>query len=455
MTLIKNISGFRGTIGGENSENLTPLDVVNSIAAFSLLIKENNPNISDLSVMTGRDGRKSGESILNIVNSVFSSMGIDVIDCGISTTPTLCWGVLNNKSVAGLMITASHNPEEYNGLKFFNSDGEFLSRKYSNLDSFDFSSNDGLGKITKYDDLIDDHIDAIVDLEILPLKDIQSLKLSVVADAINSGGSIAMPKLFEKLSINYEIINSEINGMFSHTPEPLKENLKELSKKIKESNADFGVAVDPDVDRLVFFDEKGEILGEENTQVYCSDFVLSVSKGDTVSTLSSSNALKDVTMSYGCNYHSTPVGEMNVVKKMKEVNAVVGGEGGGGIIYPDLHYGRDALVGIALFLGLLVNKSVKVSKLRDDFPKYYMKKLKITLKDANLIDQVFEELVSKYSDLAPNTEDGVRIDFNEGWVHMRKSNTEPIVRIFSESDTQIKADKIALDIEKEINDLVN
>ena len=462
MTLIKNISGFRGTIGGENSKNLTPIDIVKSIAAFSILIKENNPNLYNLSVMTGRDGRKSGESILNIVNSVFLSMGIDVIDCGISTTPTLCWGVLNNKSVAGLMITASHNPEEYNGLKFFNSDGEFLSRedvnkliKYSNLDSFDFSSNDGLGKITKYDDLIDDHIDAIINLEILPLKDIQSLKLSVVADAINSGGSIAMPKLFEKLSINYEIINSEISGKFSHTPEPLKENLKELSEKIKESNADFGVAVDPDVDRLVFFDENGEILGEENTQVYCSDFVLSVSKGDTVSTLSSSNALKDVTMSYGCNYHSTPVGEMNVVKKMKEVNAVVGGEGGGGIIYPDLHYGRDALVGIALFLGLLVNKSVKVSKLRDDFPKYYMKKLKITLKDANLIDQVFEELVSKYSDLSPNTEDGVRIDFNEGWVHMRKSNTEPIVRIFSESDTQIKADKIALDIEKEINDLVN
>jgi len=462
MTLIKNISGFRGTIGGENSENLTPLDVVNSIAAFSLLIKENNPNSSDLSVMTGRDGRKSGETIHNIVNSVFSSMGINVIDCGISTTPTLCWGVLNNKSVAGLMITASHNPEEYNGLKFFNSDGEFLAREevnklieYSELDSFDFSLNEGLGKVTKYDNLIDDHIDAIVNLVILPLKHIQSLKLSVVADAINSGGSIAMPKLFDRLSINYKIINSEINGKFSHTPERLKENLKDLSKKIKENNADFGVAVDPDVDRLVFFDENGEILGEENTQVYCSDFVLSKSKGDTVSTLSSSNALKDVTNSYGCNYHFTPVGEMNVVKKMKEVNAVVGGEGGGGIIYPDLHYGRDALVGIALFLGLLVNKSVKVSKLRDNFPRYYMRKLKISLKDASEIDQIFEKLVSKYSDLSPNTEDGVRIDFNEGWVHMRKSNTEPIVRIFSESDTQINADKIALDIEKEINDLVN
>ena len=462
MTLIKNISGFRGTIGGENNENLTPIDIVNSIAAFSLLIKENNPNLSDYTVMTGRDGRKSGESILNIVNSVFSSMGINVINCGVSTTPTLCWGVLNNKSVAGLMITASHNPEEYNGLKFFNSDGEFLSRedvikliKYSEHDSFKFSLNDDLGIITKYDNLIDDHIDAIINLEILPLKDIQSLKLSVVADAINSGGSIALPKLFERLSINYKIINSNINGSFSHTPEPLKENLKDLSNEIKEYNADFGLAVDPDVDRLVFFDENGEILGEENTQVYCSDFVLSKSKGDTVSTLSSSNALKDLTLSYGCNYHSTPVGEMNVVKKMKEVNAVVGGEGGGGIIYPVLHYGRDALVGIALFLALLVNRSSKVSKLKDDFPKYYMKKLKITLKDSNVIDQVFEKLVSKYSDLLPNTEDGVRIDFKNGWVHMRKSNTEPIVRIFSESNTQINADKIALDIEKEINDLVN
>ena len=462
MTLIKNISGFRGTIGGENNENLTPIDIVYSIAAFSLLIKENNPNLSDYTVMTGRDGRKSGESILNIVNSVFSSMGINVINCGVSTTPTLCWGVLNNKSVAGLMITASHNPEEYNGLKFFNSDGEFLSRedvikliKYSEHDSFKFSLNDDLGIITKYDNLIDDHIDAIINLEILPLKDIQSLKLSVVADAINSGGSIALPKLFERLSINYKIINSNINGSFSHTPEPLKENLKDLSNEIKEYNADFGLAVDPDVDRLVFFDENGEILGEENTQVYCSDFVLSKSKGDTVSTLSSSNALKDLTLSYGCNYHSTPVGEMNVVKKMKEVNAVVGGEGGGGIIYPVLHYGRDALVGIALFLALLVNRSSKVSKLKDDFPKYYMKKLKITLKDSNVIDQVFEKLVSKYSDLLPNTEDGVRIDFKNGWVHMRKSNTEPIVRIFSESDTQINADKIALDIEKEINDLVN
>jgi len=462
MTLIKNISGFRGTIGGVNNENLTPIDIVNSIAAFSLLIKENNPNLSDYTVMTGRDGRKSGESILNIVNSVFSSMGINVINCGISTTPTLCWGVLNNKSVAGLMITASHNPEEYNGLKFFNSDGEFLSRedvdkliKYSEHDSFKFSLNDDLGIITKYDNLIDDHIDAIVNLEILPLKDIQSLKLSVVADAINSGGSIALPKLFERLSINYKIINSDINGSFSHTPEPLKENLKDLSKKIKENNADFGLAVDPDVDRLVFFDENGEILGEENTQVYCSDFVLSKLKGDTVSTLSSSNALKDLTLSYGCNYHSTPVGEMNVVKKMKEVNAVVGGEGGGGIIYPVLHYGRDALVGIALFLALLVNRSSKVSKLKDDFPNYYMKKLKITLKDSNIIDQVFGKLVSKYSDLSPNTEDGVRIDFKNGWVHMRKSNTEPIIRIFSESDTQTNADKIAGDIEKEIKNLIN
>ncbi len=461
MTLIKNISGFRGTIGGENSENLTPLDIVYSVSAFSKLIYENNPGLTDIKVMTGRDGRKSGEIIHHIVNSVFASMGIDVIDCDISTTPSLCWGVLNNDCVAGLMITASHNPEQYNGLKFFNSDGEFLSKvdvdkliNYSEQKFISFSTNKDLGKVSKYDNLIEDHIDAIINLDILPLKEIQSLNLYVIADAINSGGSIAIPKLLDRLSIKYKIINQEISGSFSHNPEPLAENLKDLSKMIKKNKADLGIAVDPDVDRLVFFDENGEILGEENTQVYCSDFVLSVNKGSTVSTLSSSNSLKDLTISYNCDYYSTPVGEMNVVKKMKEVNAVVGGEGGGGIIYPDLHYGRDALVGIALFLSLLVKKGSSVSNLKENYPKYYMKKLKMSLDNSRLIDQVFEKIINKYSDLSPNTEDGVRIDFDNGWVHMRKSNTEPIVRIFSESDSQIKADKIALEIKNEINSLI-
>ncbi|MBT3689349.1 MAG: phosphoglucosamine mutase [Cryomorphaceae bacterium] len=461
MTLIKNISGFRGTIGGENNNNLTPVDIVSSIAGFSKLIKENNPN-NNLTVMTGRDGRKSGEMIQNIVNSVFSSMGINVIDAGLSTTPTLCWGVLNNDSVAGLMITASHNPQEYNGLKFFNSEGEFLSKEdvtkvieYSKLKTYDFAPNASLGTINKYDHLIDDHIEAIINLEILPLKRIKELNLYVVADAINSGGAIALPKLLEKLNIRYKIINSEIEGVFNHTPEPLEENLKDLSQEIIKNNADFGIAVDPDVDRLVFFDENGKILGEEYTQVFCSDFVLSINNGDTVSTLSSSNALKDLTKSYGSKYYFTPVGEMNVVKKMKEVNSVVGGEGGGGIIYPELHYGRDALVGVALFLGLLVKKECKISDLKNDYPEYFMKKLKVLLKDDKIIDKIFQDITVKYSDLSPNTDDGVRIDFEDGWVHMRKSNTEPIVRIFSESSNQSKADNLALKIQKEILSLSN
>ena len=460
MTLIKNISGFRGTIGGQNNDNLTPLDIVSSIAAFSRLIKENNPTSSNLTVMTGRDGRKSGELIQGLVNSVFASMGINVIDTGLSTTPTLCWGVLNNETVAGLMITASHNPEEYNGLKFFNSDGEFLSKddvekliEYSESKVHNFIANESLADITKYTKLIDDHIEGIINLDILPIKKIKELDLFVVADAINSTGSIALPKLLEKLNIRYKIINSEIEGVFNHTPEPLLENLKGLSEEIIKSNADFGIAVDPDVDRLVFFDEKGKILGEEYTQVFCSDFVLSVNNGDTVSTLSSSNALKDLTKSYNSNYHVTPVGEMNVVKKMKEIKSVVGGEGGGGIIYPELHYGRDALVGIALFLGLLVNKKCKVSALKNHYPEYFMKKLKVSLKDNNIIDNIFKEIVSRYSDLNPNTDDGVRVDFPEGWVHMRKSNTEPIVRIFSESNDQKQADSLALKIEKEIKSL--
>ena len=460
MTLIKNISGFRGTIGGNNLENLTPTDIVTSISAFSRLIKENNPNSSSLTVMTGRDGRKSGRMIQSIVNSTFNSMGINVIDAGLSTTPTICWGVLNNDSVGGLMITASHNPEEYNGLKFFNSEGEFLSREdvsklieYSESKNHIFSSNNSLGTISEYDRLIDDHVDAILNLKILPLDEIRELKLSVSADAINSGGSIAIPKLLDKLNIQYNIINSEIKGVFNHTPEPLAENLTDLSESIKVNKSDFGIAVDPDVDRLVFFDENGEILGEEYTQVFCSDFVLSKNKGVTVSTLSSSNALKDLTISYGQKYYSTPVGEMNVVKKMKEVSSIVGGEGGGGIIYPELHYGRDALVGIALFLGLLVDKECKVSELKSQYSSYYMKKIKITLKDSKLIDRTFNVITENYSELSPNTEDGVRIDFDDAWVHMRKSNTEPIIRIFAEANSQDIADTYALKIEKEIKSI--
>ena len=358
------------------------------------------------------------------------------------------------------MITASHNPEEYNGLKFFNEDGEFLSREdvsilieYSEWKNHIFSSNDFLGSIEKYETLIDDHVEAILNLKILPLKKIKKLNLSVTVDAINSGGSIAIPMLLDRLNIKYNIINPEIKGVFNHTPEPLPENLTDLSKSIQLNKSNFGIAVDPDVDRLVFFDENGVILGEEYTQVFCSDFVLSKKKGNTVSTLSSSNALKDLTISYGQKYYSTPVGEMNVVKKMKEVDSIVGGEGGGGIIYPKLHYGRDALVGIALFLALLVDKKCNVSELKSQYSEYYMKKIKITLKDSNIIDKTFEVIAQNYSQLSPNIEDGVRIDFKDAWVHMRKSNTEPIIRIFAEAKSQEIADNYASKIEKEIKSI--
>ena len=414
-----------------------------------------------MTVITGRDGRKSGRMIQSIVNSTFNSMGINVIDAGLSTTPTICWGVLNNDSVGGLMITASHNPEEYNGLKFFNSDGEFLSKEdvsklieYSESKNHIFSSNNSLGNIAEYDRLIDDHVDAILNLDILPLEEIKELKLTVSADAINSGGSLAIPKLLDRLNIRYNIINSEIEGIFNHTPEPLAENLTDLSKSIKVNKSDFGIAVDPDVDRLVFFDENGEILGEEYTQVFCSDFVLSKNKGDTVSTLSSSNALKDLTVSYGQNYYSTPVGEMNVVKKMKEVNSIVGGEGGGGIIYPELHYGRDALVGIALFLTNLAEKEMSCKSLRKTYPNYYISKNKIDLDLSVDIAKLLKTLESKFASNNINTIDGLKINFDDGWVHLRRSNTEPIIRIYSESVTLDKANQLAEDFISQIKELL-
>jgi len=457
MTLIKNISGFRGTIGGPPKENLTPFDIVTSVSAFCKFLIEKY-DTKELIVTTGRDGRASGENFHTIVNRTISLMGIDVIDAGLSTTPTLCWGVLNNKSNGGIMITASHNPEEYNGLKFFNVDGEFLSREdmnkvieYSNTIDFEYQNTMNLGLINPYNNLIEDHVDKILKLDIIPVEKIRSMDINIVVDGINSGGSIAIPLLLDKLSIKYKLINGEISGKFSHTPEPLAENLTQLSKEVKKENADFGIAVDPDVDRLVFFDENGVIFGEEYTQVVCSDYVLSNKKGNTVSTLSSSNAMRDITIKHGCEYFHTAVGEMNVVKKMKEVNAVVGGEGGGGIIYPDLHYGRDALIGTALFLSLLTTTKEKVSEIKSRYSLYYMSKLKIKL-SANLdVDSILSNISDKYSKYNPILIDGVFIEFNSSWVHLRKSNTEPIVRIFTESKSKEEADELAT----KFYDLVN
>jgi len=457
MTLIKNISGFRGTIGGPPKENLTQFDIVTSVSAFCKFLIEKY-DTKELIVTTGRDGRASGENFHTIVNRTISLMGIDVIDAGLSTTPTLCWGVLNNKSNGGIMITASHNPEEYNGLKFFNVDGEFLSREdmnkvieYSNTIDFEYQNTMNLGLINPYNNLIEDHVDKILKLDIIPVEKIRSMDINIVVDGINSGGSIAIPLLLDKLSIKYKLINGEISGKFSHTPEPLAENLTQLSKEVKKENADFGIAVDPDVDRLVFFDENGVIFGEEYTQVVCSDYVLSNKKGNTVSTLSSSNAMRDITIKHGCEYFHTAVGEMNVVKKMKEVNAVVGGEGGGGIIYPDLHYGRDALIGTALFLSLLTTTKEKVSEIKSRYSLYYMSKLKIKLSAKLDVDSILSNISDKYSKYNPILVDGVFIEFNSSWVHLRKSNTEPIVRIFTESKSKEEADELAT----KFYDLVN
>ena len=457
MTLIKNISGFRGTVGGPPKENLTPFDIVTSVSAFCKFLKEKY-NTKELIVTTGRDGRASGENFHIIVNRTISLMGIDVIDAGLSTTPTLCWGVLTNKSNGCIMITASHNPEEYNGLKFFNKEGEFLSREdmnkvieYSNTTDFEYQNTMNLGSIKTYKNLIEDHVDEILKLDIIPVEKIRSMDIKIVVDGINSGGAIAIPLLLDKLSIEYKLINGEILGKFSHTPEPLVENLTQLSEQVKIEKADFGIAVDPDVDRLVFFDENGVIFGEEYTQVVCSDYVLSNKKGSTVSTLSSSNAMKDITIKHGCEYFHTAVGEMNVVKKMKEVNAVVGGEGGGGIIYPDLHYGRDALIGTALFLSLLTTTKEKVSEIKSRYSLYFMSKLKIKL-DVNLdVDSILSSISDKYSKYNPILIDGVFIEFDSSWVHLRKSNTEPIIRIFTESKSKKEADELA----NKFFDLVN
>ena len=457
MTLIKNISGFRGTVGGPPKENLTPFDIVTSVSGFCKFLKEKY-NIKKLIVTTGRDGRSSGENFHTIVNRTISLMGIDVIDAGLSTTPTLCWGVLTNNSNGGIMITASHNPEEYNGLKFFNNDGEFLSREdmnkvidYSNTTDFEYQNTMNLGSIKPYKKLIEDHVDEILKLDIIPVEKIRSMDIKIVVDGINSGGAIAIPLLLDKLSIKYKLINGEISGKFAHTPEPLVENLTQLSEEVKIEKADFGIAVDPDVDRLVFFDENGIIFGEEYTQVVCSDYVLSNKKGNTVSTLSSSNAMRDITIKHGCEYFHTPVGEMNVVKKMKEVNAVVGGEGGGGIIYPNLHYGRDALIGTALFLSLLTTTKEKVSEIKNRYSLYFMSKLKIKLSVDLDVDSILSNVSEKYSKYNPILIDGVFIEFDSSWVHLRKSNTEPIIRIFTESKSKKEADKLA----NEFFDLVN
>ena len=442
MTLIKSISGIRGTIGGKVGDNLTPIDVVKFAASYGLWIKE-QINKSTYSVVIGRDARISGEMIQNLVINTLVAMGINVVNLDLSTTPTVEIAVPKENADGGIILTASHNPKQWNALKLLDSKGEFLSSIHSQRvldiasnDSMNFSDVDSLGKVFTDNSYFDKHIDSVISLSYVNEKSIRNSNFRVVVDGVNSTGGIVVPMLLERLGVDVIKIHCDPNGNFPHNPEPLKEHLADLSKKVLETNADFGIAVDPDVDRLAFMDEKGILFGEEYTLVACADYVLNINKGNTVSNMSSTRALKDVTNKYGGSYTSSAVGEVNVVESMKKNNAVIGGEGNGGIILPESHYGRDALVGIALFLSLLSEKKISVSELKKTYPLYFMSKKKINLNKYTNVDSILSIIKNNHKDDEINLIDGVKIDFIDSWVHLRKSNTEPIIRIYSEAKSQ-------------------
>ena len=455
MTLIKSISGIRGTIGGDIGNSLTPNDVVSFTAAYAVWIKSKNLNNT---VIIGRDARVSGEMISNLVCSTLQLSGIDVIDIGLSTTPTVEISVLENNYSGGIIITASHNPGNWNALKLLNSSGEFISAsdgyeilKIASNKTFDYVDVSLLGKYKLDENFNDFHIDKILDLDLVNKEAIKKAKLNVVIDAVNSTGGFMIPKLLEKLGVSYHKLYCEPNGIFPHNPEPLAENLSEISTQVVNNGSHLGLVVDPDVDRLAIVCEDGSMFGEEYTLVSVADYILSKKRGSTVSNLSSTRALKDVTEKYGCNYFPSAVGEVNVVECMKINNAVIGGEGNGGVILPDLHYGRDALVGIALFLSLYAEKGLKASVLRDSYPKYYMKKNKVELDDENKIQNVFDYLLLEYDYAHINKIDGVKFDFENGWVHVRRSNTEPIIRIYSEFNNKADLEKFSKEFFNKIN----
>ena len=449
MTLIKSISGIRGTIGGAVSDNLTPIDAVKFAAAYGMWVKEQRKK-TNYRVVIGRDARISGEMIQNLVMNTLIGMGIDVINLGLSTTPTVEVAVPMEHADGGIILTASHNPKQWNALKLLDANGEFLNAAHSQrvLDlaeraDVDFAEVDDLGKITVNNAYFDLHIDEVLALDYVDVEAIKSCKFKVVVDGVNSTGGIVVPLLLERLGVEPIKLHCTPDGHFPHNPEPLKAHLTDLSDKVVQTGADLGIAVDPDVDRLAFMDEQGTLFGEEYTLVACADFVLSQNKGNTVSNLSSTRALRDVTQKHGGAYTASAVGEVNVVNAMKANKAVIGGEGNGGIILPEAHFGRDALVGIALFLSLLAEKQISVSALKKTYPLYYMSKKKIDL-DPNIdVDGLLEAIENKYANEPLTTVDGVKIDFADSWVHLRKSNTEPIIRIYTEAPSQQQADKLA------------
>ena len=459
MTLIKSISGIRGTIGGQTNDNLTPVDAVKFAAAYGSWLKSYSEK-DNLKVVIGRDARLSGEMIQNLVVSTLVGLGIDVIDLGLSTTPTVEIAVPLEKADGGIILTASHNPKQWNALKLLNEKGEFLDAEQgakilalAEKEDFEFAEVDDLGEIIKNDSYIDIHIDEVLELSLVDAETIKKAAFKVVVDGVNSTGGIAIPKLLDELGVEVVKLYCDPTGHFPHNPEPLKEHLGDICKKVVEEKADFGIVVDPDVDRLAFISNDGEMFGEEYTLVACADYVLSKTKGNTVSNLSSSRALRDVTEKHGGTYEAAAVGEVNVVTKMKANNAIIGGEGNGGIIYPESHYGRDALVGTALFLMLMAERGGTVAELRASYPSYFMSKKKIQLMPNLDVDALLEAMHDKYKDGDVSTIDGVKIDFPENWVHLRKSNTEPIIRIYTEAKSQNEADGLADRIIGEIKEV--
>jgi phosphomannomutase len=458
MTLIKSISGIRGTIGGASEKNLTPLDVVRFTSAYAQWLKQNHKG--KLSVVTGRDARISGAMVHNLVNQTLVGMGVDVVDLGLSTTPTVALMVPEEKAQGGIILTASHNPKQWNALKLLNESGEFINAEagakvldFAEKEDFEYAEVTALGKIKIKSDAIEKHIDSCLAMKWVQTKKIQLTSFKVVVDGVNSSGGIAIPQLLDSLGIEVVKIHCTPNGDFPHNPEPLKEHLTDLCDAVIRHRADFGIAVDPDVDRLVFVDEKGELFGEEYTLVACADYILSKTPGKTVSNLSSTRALADVTKTHGQSHSASAVGEVNVVTEMKRTHAVIGGEGNGGVIYPDSHYGRDALVGVVLFLSLLVERNSSVSELRASYPDYFMSKNKINLQEGMDVDGILKSMEENYSEDKITTIDGLKIDFPLSWVHLRKSNTEPIIRIYTEAKTQSEADELAVRFAKEIKAL--
>ncbi len=462
MTLIKSISGIRGTIGGEPGKGLTPIDIVKFTSAFAVFTK-NNVGKERIKIVVGRDARISGPMVSNIIISTLSGMGVDIVNIDLATTPTTEIAVTEEKADGGIIITASHNPKQWNALKLLNYRGEFITAedgktvlKLAEKEGFSYAEVEELGREVIKNEYNEIHIKQILDLALVDIKAIKERKFRVAIDCVNSVGGIIIPDLLKALGVDtiYPLY-CEPNGIFPHNPEPVPENLTEISKLVKDKNADLGFVVDPDVDRLAIINEDGSMFGEEYTLVSVADYILQNNPGNAVSNLSSTRALKDVTEKHNGNYSASAVGEVNVVELMKEQNAVIGGEGNGGIIYPELHYGRDALVGIALFLTQLAKSGKKCSELRAQYPEYFMSKNKIQLTTEIDTNEILKSMSKKYASKKINTVDGVKIDFKDEWVHLRKSNTEPIIRVYTESKSQSEADELARRIIREIEEFMN